>query len=779
MLYYKKYLKYKNKYLELKFQSGGNYTLNLEEWTEIENSGQKNCGIFLSKKYPDYILKCNESDNYKSSWVNEINQQVQLFPKIINDTIINEESYTTMQKLDGDITSIFFNLFPKIILDKMLIEKKIDEEQKKNLLIIFEGKILYTTKNLKSFKGFLDTELSVDYLFNHEIFNLYIQYLQENPKSINKITEINIKGKTYEMYNYDIKETQKKYETQKKIIEIIKKIQNISFELYNSFMIELIEMRNNYYEIIIKEIIKIKLKLWELNYYYDDNKFDNYGYILSNEPKINDYRTSNVPKIFDKYFYIYILDPESGLYKIEDSNDLEDETQNVIEQVNIGMKNYSIFGQYSITRINSSVINPYINIKNETLNLLGLNDDMIKILDTDYTFDIAKFTHNFTNIDEIKGFVYTPVNNLTPVNEFTPVNNLTPVNEFTPINNLTPVNEFTPINNLTPVNILTINDINGGHSDDIYSIVFHPTSPLLATGSKDMTVKLWQLSSDNLSAKNVATLRGHSGPVWSVAFHPTAPLMATGSSDMTVRLWLLSSNNLSATCVAILTGYTDEVLCVAFHPTAHLLATSTYNGIIKFWKLFSDNLTAENVATFKANENENEYAWDIWSIAFHPTMPLMVIGGMGLTAKLWQLSSDNFSVENVANLGGHSSCVWAVAFHPTKFILATTGGFKDSVNLWKLSSDNLSTTKIATLVGHKQMVRSIAFHPKAPLIATSSFDRTVKLWQMSSDNLSATCLATLDHNNGMDKEVYSVAFHPTAPLLITGGMDGIIKFWIL
>jgi WD40 repeat protein len=35
----------------------------------------------------------------------------------------------------------------------------------------------------------------------------------------------------------------------------------------------------------------------------------------------------------------------------------------------------------------------------------------------------------------------------------------------------------------------------------------------------------------------VATLEGHSRPVRSVAFHPTAPLLATGSGDMTVRLW--------------------------------------------------------------------------------------------------------------------------------------------------------------------------------------------------------------------------------------------------
>ena len=76
-----------------------------------------------------------------------------------------------------------------------------------------------------------------------------------------------------------------------------------------------------------------------------------------------------------------------------------------------------------------------------------------------------------------------------------------------------------------------------GHSGTVYSMAFHPTAPLLATGSWDNTVKLWLLSSDNSSATCVATLEGHSSAVTSVAFHPTAPLLATGSSDNTVILW--------------------------------------------------------------------------------------------------------------------------------------------------------------------------------------------------------------------------------------------------
>ena len=76
-----------------------------------------------------------------------------------------------------------------------------------------------------------------------------------------------------------------------------------------------------------------------------------------------------------------------------------------------------------------------------------------------------------------------------------------------------------------------------GHSDNVISVAFHATAPLLATGSWDNTAKLWRLSSDNSSATFVATLQGHSDWVYSVAFHPTAPVLATCSDDNTAKLW--------------------------------------------------------------------------------------------------------------------------------------------------------------------------------------------------------------------------------------------------
>jgi WD40 repeat protein len=154
-----------------------------------------------------------------------------------------------------------------------------------------------------------------------------------------------------------------------------------------------------------------------------------------------------------------------------------------------------------------------------------------------------------------------------------------------------------------------------GHSSFIKSLAFHPTAPLLATGSWDKTVRLWLLSCDNSSATCVATLKGHSGSVTSVAFHRTAQLLATGSVDGTVRLWLLSSDNSSATCVATLKGTSSSVTSVAFHPTAPLLAMATgaRDHTVKFWLLSSDNSSATCVATLEGHSGS------VTSVAFHRT----------------------------------------------------------------------------------------------------------------------------------------------------------------
>jgi WD40 repeat protein len=302
----------------------------------------------------------------------------------------------------------------------------------------------------------------------------------------------------------------------------------------------------------------------------------------------------------------------------------------------------------------------------------------------------------------------------------------------------------------------------------VISVAFHPTAPILATGSKDNTAKLWRFSSDGSTATCVATLAGHSDWVWSVAFHPTAPILATGSIDKTVKLWRLSPDSSAATCVATLAGHSSGILSVAFHPTAPILATGSEDKTAKLWRLSPEGSAATCVSTLRIGR------W-VYSVAFHPTAPILAIGSGDNTAKLWRLSPDGSAVTCVDTLRGHRFSVNSVAFHPTLSLLAT-GSNDDTAKLWRLSPDGSVATCVATLAGHSNSVISVAFHPTAPILATGSGDNSVKLWQMSPDGSVVTCLDTLV---GHSDRINTVAFDSTEPILATGSEDQTVKLWEL
>ena len=79
---------------------------------------------------------------------------------------------------------------------------------------------------------------------------------------------------------------------------------------------------------------------------------------------------------------------------------------------------------------------------------------------------------------------------------------------------------------------------------------------MLASGSVDGTMKLWDASTGKL----LSTLTGHAGPVSSVAWSLDGKVLASGSLDKTVKLWDASTGNLLST----LAGHAGSVLSVAW-----------------------------------------------------------------------------------------------------------------------------------------------------------------------------------------------------------------------
>jgi WD40 repeat protein len=68
-----------------------------------------------------------------------------------------------------------------------------------------------------------------------------------------------------------------------------------------------------------------------------------------------------------------------------------------------------------------------------------------------------------------------------------------------------------------------------------------------------------------------------------VTFNPEESLLASGSHDKTVGIWDLVDHKL----LVLLPGHEDVVLRVAFNSQGTLLASISWDGTVKLWGMIS------------------------------------------------------------------------------------------------------------------------------------------------------------------------------------------------
>jgi WD40 repeat protein len=116
-----------------------------------------------------------------------------------------------------------------------------------------------------------------------------------------------------------------------------------------------------------------------------------------------------------------------------------------------------------------------------------------------------------------------------------------------------------------------------GHAATITFAVVSPDGRMLATTSRDHTVRTW----DTQTGRLVHVLRGHAGAVTHAAFSPNGKLLASTSADQTCIVWDRDTGQL----VRTLKGHDGQVWRCSFSPDGQQLITVSRDNTMRLWEL--------------------------------------------------------------------------------------------------------------------------------------------------------------------------------------------------
>ncbi|KAG6092415.1 hypothetical protein E4U30_005463 [Claviceps sp. LM220 group G6] len=169
-----------------------------------------------------------------------------------------------------------------------------------------------------------------------------------------------------------------------------------------------------------------------------------------------------------------------------------------------------------------------------------------------------------------------------------------------------------------------------GHMAGVSCLAWTPDSNMLASGSDDKAIRLWDrvtgrpktTTRKSGAGHGTAALRGHHNYIHCLAFSPKGNVLASGSYDEAVFLWDVRAGRLMRS----LPAHSDPVSGIDFCRDGTLVASCSTDGLIRVW----DASTGQCLRTLVHEDNPA-----VTNVCFSPNGRFVLAFNLDNCIRLW------------------------------------------------------------------------------------------------------------------------------------------------
>ncbi|CAI9115643.1 OLC1v1016607C1 [Oldenlandia corymbosa var. corymbosa] len=213
-----------------------------------------------------------------------------------------------------------------------------------------------------------------------------------------------------------------------------------------------------------------------------------------------------------------------------------------------------------------------------------------------------------------------------------------------------------------------------GHSNSVSTLGFSFDGQLLASGSFDGLVKVWDISYQNVTCK---TLDCRGQPIKWVKWHPRGHLVLTGSEDSSVFLWNADSEVL----LNMFFAHNTTVTCGDFTPDGKTICIGYKDATLRIWNPKVGGI-------IHVVEGYTYHTEGLTCLSLSSDSTLALTGSSDSSVHLVNLRTGKV----VGSLTNHSDSVECVGFASSSFPWAASGGMDEKLVVWDLQYQSARCT---------------------------------------------------------------------------------------